>query len=37
MNPVFNREPVEVMKDRGDVILTASEGEHAGSRVLDVL
>ena len=37
MNPVFNLEPVKVVKDRGDVILAAGGGEHMGTRVLDLL
>ena len=37
MNPVFNLEPVEVVKDRGDVIFAAGGVEHMGTRVLGLL
>ena len=35
--PVFNREPVEVMKDGGDVFSAAGGGEQAGGGILNVL
>ena len=37
VNPLGDREPVEVLEDRGDVIMSAGVGEEASSRVLDVL
>ena len=35
--PLWDRKPVEVLKNRGDVISGAGVGEQASSRVLDVL
>ena len=37
MNPECNWEPVEVVKDRADVISVVGGGENAGSGVRDVL
>ena len=34
---MFDREPVEVSEDRGDVFITAGGGEQASGRVLDIL
>ncbi len=37
LDPLWVREPVEVLEDRGDVVTGAGEGEQASSRVLDIL
>ena len=34
---MFDREPVEVSEDRGDVFIAAGGGEQTSGRVLDVL
>lgn len=34
MDPLWDREPVEVLKDKGDVVTEAGVGEQASSRVL---
>lgn len=36
-NWLRNGEPVEVLKDRGDMVSGAGAGEKSGGRVLDVL
>lgn len=37
MDALWNREPVEVLKDKGDVVAGAGVSEEAGGRVLDIL
>lgn len=37
LNSLWDREPVEVPDDRGDVVTGAGVGEQTSSRVLDVL
>lgn len=37
MDVLWDREPVEVLKDRGDVVAGAGVSEETGGRVLDVL
>lgn len=37
MNALLNGEPVELLKDGGDVVSRAGVGEEAGGRVLNVL
>ncbi len=37
LDALGNREPVEVLKDRGDVVAGAGVGEETHGRVLDVL
>lgn len=36
-DPVFDREPVEILEDRGDGVSGAGEGEQVGGRILDGL
>ena len=37
VNPVFDRKPVEVSEDRGDVFIAAGGGEQTSGRVLNIL
>ncbi len=37
LDPLWDREPVEVLEDRGDMVTGARVGEQASSRVLDIL
>lgn len=37
VDPLWDREPVEFLEDRGDVVTGAGVGEQTSSRVLDVL
>lgn len=37
LDPLCDREPVEVLEDRGDVVTGVDMDEQASSRVLDVL
>lgn len=36
LDPLWDREPVEVLEDSNDVVTGAGVGEQVGSRVLDV-
>ena len=37
LDALGNREPVEILEDRGNVVTGVGVGEEAGSRVWDVL
>ncbi len=37
LDPFWDREPVEVLEDNGDVVTGRGVGEQTSSRVLDIL
>ena len=37
MDSLFDRQPVKVLEDRGDVLSGTGAGEEAGGGVLDIL